>query len=309
MATFDMETLVAGIKAGESRAIAQGISAIEDETYDTDHLISSLPPSPNCVRIGVTGATGVGKSSLLARIVPSLLERGERVAVLAVDPTSPLSGGALLADRVRMPADLGSGAFFRSVASRHGSGGVAACTDDAAELLARAGFSIVLVETVGVGQLDMEVAEETDDVWLLLSPESGDVMQLLKSGVLEVANQLVIHKGDRPGAGRLLRLAEEMCREQEAPAPLMVSSRDDAGVDELVERLLDRVEGIRRAPDAGSERRRLLRRLRRATEKRWISQGLDRAGGEDSFEQIAGEILSQRLTIQEALDRLAPPER
>ncbi len=307
MAGIDLETTIAGIMAGEARAIAQGISAIEDESAIADQFFSSLPPNPDGVRIGVTGAPGVGKSSLLARIVPAVLERGEKVAVLAIDPTSPLTGGALLADRVRMPVDLGPGAFFRSVASRNGSGGVAACTDAAGELLLRAGFSLILIETVGTGQLEMEIAEESDDVWLLLSPESGDGMQLLKSGILEVVHQIVIHKGDREGAQRLRRLAEDLCRDQKLPSPLLVSSTEESGIDDLVERLLGRVEEIRNSPDAINARGRLLRRLRRAAERRWISQGLDRAGGEASLEGLVMEILSRQLTIEEALKRLAPP--
>lgn len=307
MAGIDLETTIAGIQAGDPRAIAQGISAIEDESVIADRFFSSLSSNPSGVRIGVTGAPGVGKSSLLARVVPSLLQRGEKVGVLAIDPTSPFSGGALLADRVRMPADLGPEAFFRSVASRNGSGGVAACTDAASELLIRAGFSLVLIETVGTGQLEMEIAEESDDVWLLLSPESGDGMQLLKSGILEVVHQIVIHKSDREGAQRLSRLAEDLCRDQELPPPLLVSSTEETGIEDLVDRLVGRVEEIRNTPDASGERRRLLRRLRRAAQRRWISQGLDRAGGEASLEGFVQEILSQQTTIEEALDRLAPP--
>ena len=162
MPAFDLEELVAGILQGSRRHLGRAITAVEEDESAADDLLAGLPGSSNSFRIGLTGAPGVGKSTLISQLVPKLLNRGERVAVLAIDPTSPLSGGALLGDRVRLSGDLGEGAWFRSIASRGSTSGVAGCTDLAAEILARAGFGIIIIETVGVGQLEVEIGQETD---------------------------------------------------------------------------------------------------------------------------------------------------
>ncbi len=157
-------------------------------------------------RIGITGPPGSGKSTLVHAVAMLLRRRGQRVAVLAVDPTSPFSGGAILGDRVRMPGAAGDEGFFvRSMASRGSLGGVAATTHEASEVLDAAGFDWILIETVGVGQSELEIVELADTVVLVLVPESGDAVQVMKAGIMEIADVFVINKYDREGGDRLMR--------------------------------------------------------------------------------------------------------
>ena len=161
---------------------------------------------PRARRIGITGPPGAGKSSLAAGLTALLRARGEEVAIVAVDPTSPFSGGALLGDRIRMN-DLTTdrGVFIRSMATRGSLGGLAATTREVVDLLDAFGFPNVLVETVGVGQTELEIASAVDSVAVVLVPESGDGIQALKAGLMEIADIFVVNKSDRPGADRLVR--------------------------------------------------------------------------------------------------------
>ena len=218
------QSLAEGILAGEARALGRALTWVEAGDPRAQEVRSLLPERDESFRLGLTGAPGVGKSSLVAAMLDELRRRDVAVAVLAVDPTSPISGGALLGDRIRMSRHAEDrGVFIRSLASRTGIGGIAASTDEAADLLAGAGYPIVLMETVGVGQLEMEIVEEADSVWLLLSPESGDAMQLLKGGIAERVDRWILNQCDRPGADRLQQLAEELAHERGAPAPLATS--------------------------------------------------------------------------------------
>lgn len=304
MSTFDFDDLISGVLQGSRRHLARAITAIEEDESAADNLLAGLPVAANSFRVGLTGAPGVGKSSLVAKLVPRLLERGERVAVLAVDPTSPLSGGALLGDRARISGELGENSWFRSIASRGAVSGVAGCTDLAAEILSRAGFSLVIIETVGVGQLEVEIGQETDQAWLLLCPESGDAIQLLKAGVLEIVDRVIVHKFDRPGADELLRWSEEAARDQGAPDPIAVSSHDETGIDELVEAILEKASQHRKSPDPERLTGRVLRRIRRRAEQEWLKIGLETAGGSERLEDLAESVSRGDMTVKDALSRL-----
>lgn len=304
MSAFDLEDLIAGVRQGSRRHLARAITALEENESAADDLLAGLPPNSASFRIGLTGAPGVGKSSLISKLVPMLLERGERVAVLAIDPTSPLSGGALLGDRARLTGDLGDDAWFRSVASRGATCGVAGCTDLAAEVLSRAGFGIIIIETVGVGQLEVEIGQETDQAWLLLSPESGDAIQLLKAGVLEIVDRIIVHKSDRPGADELMRLSEEAARDQGSVDPIAVSSQDGTGIEAVAEAILEMAAGHRQSPDSDRMDARILRRIRRRAEQEWLKMGLDAAGGDDRLEQLATAVSRGEMTVRDALDSL-----
>ncbi len=303
--TESPEELAAGIVAGEARAIGRALTWIESEDPRGEQLHSLLPKRDDAFRLGITGAPGVGKSSLVAALLEHLRAAGDRVAVLAVDPTSSITGGALLADRVRMGRHAeDDGVYIRSLASRGGIGGIAASTDIAADLLARAGFPLVLIETVGVGQLEAEIVEEADEVWLLLSPESGDAMQLLKGGIAERVDRLILHQCDRPGADRLRQVAEEMANESGAPPPVATSARTGEGIAELAALLRDRAASSRSAPDRERRLRRVYRRLRRRAERGWIAVGLARAGGDEALDGLAGRVERGELDLAQAVARL-----
>jgi LAO/AO transport system kinase len=192
---------------GQPAALARAISVVESEREGFQDLLHRvLQRGPVARRVGLTGPPGAGKSSLLAALAAAYRQQGDRVGVVAVDPTSPYSGGALLGDRIRMN-DLAtdSGIFIRSMASRGSMGGLATTTKEVLDLMDRFGFEHVLVETVGVGQTELEITSAADTVVVVLVPESGDAIQAMKAGLMEIADVFVVNKADRPGSARLVK--------------------------------------------------------------------------------------------------------
>jgi LAO/AO transport system kinase len=199
------EALIADFEAGRSAALARAVSIVENHRVGYDELMMRLHPHiGRARRLGITGPPGAGKSTVTNLIVQSLRRDGLRVGVIAVDPTSPFTGGALLGDRVRMEAvALDPGVYIRSMATRGSLGGLSARTAEVADVLDAFGFDRIIIETVGVGQTELDVARTADTTVVVLVPESGDSIQTLKAGVMEIADIFVVNKGDRPGADRL----------------------------------------------------------------------------------------------------------
>jgi LAO/AO transport system kinase len=198
--------------AGKPAALARVVSIVENHRDGFEEILAGLHPrTGHARRIGLTGPPGAGKSSITALLVKRFREAGLSVGVIAVDPTSPFTGGALLGDRVRMEnVALDPGVFIRSMATRGSLGGLAAATREVADVLDAFGFDRLLIETVGVGQSELDVARTADTTLLILVPESGDSIQTLKAGVMEVADIFVVNKSDRPGADRLRNDVELM---------------------------------------------------------------------------------------------------
>jgi LAO/AO transport system kinase len=204
--------LVAKAQAGDTRAIARLLTVVENEEAGAAEALRRLYPLTGHARvIGVTGPPGGGKSTLVNRLAGAYRDEGERVGVVAVDPSSPFSGGALLGDRIRMrDRFLDQGLFIRSMASRGHSGGLARTTSRVVNVLDAIGYGVVLVETVGVGQEEVEVIRVVDTVALVTVPGLGDDIQAIKAGVLEIADVLVVNKADRPGADETARDLAQM---------------------------------------------------------------------------------------------------
>lgn len=198
------ETLVDAAVAGDRRALARLLTAVENRTPLAETALRSLYPKAGKAHIvGVTGPPGSGKSTLVAALIAAVRAAGRPVAVVAVDPSSPITGGALLGDRVRMQSYADDrDVFIRSMASRGHAGGLASTTTAAAAVLDASGFDLVLIETVGTGQSEVEVAAAADTTVVLEAPEMGDEVQAIKAGLLEVADLVVVNKGDKPGAMR-----------------------------------------------------------------------------------------------------------
>src|SRR5829696_2675611 len=233
--------LVVRARDGDPRAVARLISLVEDASPALREVAAALAPHAGHARVvGLTGSPGVGKSTSTSMLVTALRAQEHRVGVLAVDPSSPFSGGALLGDRVRMQDHAtDAGVFIRSMASRGHLGGLAWATPQAIRVLDAAGCDIVLVETVGVGQAEVEVASLADTTVVLLAPGFGDAVQVAKAGILEVADVFVVNKADRDGAQVVARDLRQMLHLGEArpwqrPVVLTVAERGD-GVPELVE--------------------------------------------------------------------------
>jgi GTPase len=251
--TASVPELVDRARAGEARAVARLISLVEDESPLLREVMAALAPHAGHTHIiGITGSPGVGKSTSTSALVSAYRKAGRRVGVLAVDPSSPFSGGALLGDRVRMQDHAtDSGVFIRSMASRGHLGGLAWSTPQALRVLDAAGFDVVLVETVGVGQSEVEIAGMADTTLVLLAPGMGDGIQAAKAGILEVGDIYVVNKADRDGASTVTRDLRAMLAladrdEDDWTPPILktVASRNE-GMDELVAKIEERLAWMR----------------------------------------------------------------
>ncbi|WP_290050144.1 ArgK/MeaB family GTPase [Nocardia nova] len=226
----EAKRLLAAAREGSLRATGRLLSMVENGSRDEVLALLGSVATPRV--LGVTGPPGAGKSTTVAALVGTYRAQGARVAVLAVDPSSPYSGGALLGDRIRMSAHVGDpGVLIRSVATRGHIGGLAAVVPAAIRLLADLGYDRIVVETVGVGQSEIEVAAVADPTVVILNPGAGDAIQAAKAGLLEVADILVVNKADRPGADRTVR---ELRGESSAPILTLVAE-NGTGVPELAE--------------------------------------------------------------------------
>jgi LAO/AO transport system kinase len=243
--TADVEGLVKAARGRDARALGKLLSMVEDDDPALPALMSALlqPGTEPPYVIGLTGAPGVGKSTTTSALISLWRERKQRVGVLAVDPTSPFTGGALLGDRVRMQTHAtDNDVFIRSMASRGQLGGMASSTPQAVRVLEATGFDVVLVETVGVGQAEVDIAATADTTVVLLAPGMGDGIQAAKAGLLEVADLLVVNKCDRDGADVAIRelhtmLATGSDRQPGEWRPVVVRATATAagGIDELIE--------------------------------------------------------------------------
>jgi LAO/AO transport system kinase len=291
------------VQAGDARALARVISMIENGDPRSRSVIKELAPLANRARvIGLTGSPGAGKSTVTSALVKAFRTRGERAAVLAVDPTSPFSGGALLGDRVRMQEHAtDTGVFIRSMGSRGQLGGLAAAAPQAVRTLDAAGFGVILVETVGVGQAEVDVASAADTTAVLVTPGMGDSIQAAKAGVLEVADVLVVNKADRPETQHTVRDLRQMAAMSASPwkAPVVTTiATSGEGIDELVRQLDRHWEWL---ADSGERERRRLERAR--DEVMAVAFGMlrERLAVPD---ELAARVASGRLGPHEAANEL-----
>ncbi|HEY5845728.1 MAG TPA: methylmalonyl Co-A mutase-associated GTPase MeaB [Microlunatus sp.] len=259
--------LIEAARAGRPRALGRLISLVENDAPQLRTVLTALLPERGRARVvGVTGAPGVGKSTTVTGLIALLRAAGERVAVLAVDPSSPFSGGALLGDRVRMQSHAtDSRVFIRSMATRGHLGGLAVAAPQALRVLDGGGFDTVIVETVGVGQSEVEVAGQADITLVLLAPGMGDGIQAAKAGILEVGDIFVVNKADRDGAQSVVRELRGMlaltprAAGDKPPAIITTVAVDGEGLDDLLEAINRFAE---RAQASGSWQRRRWERAR-----------------------------------------------
>jgi len=216
-----VHALIESAIAGDVRALGKALSVIEDSTPEVTQLLAGIPKAGNAQIIGITGPPGVGKSTTTGALISEYRKQNLRVAVLAVDPSSPVTGGALLGDRIRMQEHaLDEGVFIRSMSSRGQLGGLSSATQAASKVLDAVGFDVVIVETVGVGQSEVDVVNAVDTVVLVLAPGAGDGVQAAKAGILEIADIYVVNKADRDGAEGVVRELRSMIGLGSRPANL-----------------------------------------------------------------------------------------
>jgi LAO/AO transport system ATPase len=314
--SFDVGTLVERAREGDARSVARLISLVEDASPALREVAAALAPHTGHAQVlGLTGSPGVGKSTTTTALVRGLRAEGKRVGVLAVDPSSPFSGGALLGDRVRMQDHAGdSGVYIRSMASRGHLGGLAWATPQALRVLDAAGCDVVLVETVGVGQSELEIASLADTTLVLVAPGMGDGIQAAKAGILEVADIFVVNKADRDGADQTVRDLRYMLslggRHSEAgawrpPICKTVASRDtDNGVDEVLATIEKHREWL---GSSGDGQRRRTERATREIEAIALATLRERMGdvhGSAALGALAGAVVAGESDPFQAADEL-----
>jgi LAO/AO transport system kinase len=303
--------LVERLRGGDIRALARAISLVEEHATHADALLrAAFTHAGKATVVGVTGSPGAGKSSLVDRMVAHYRRRDRRVGVIAVDPSSAFSGGAILGDRIRMQAhSTDPGVFIRSMATRGHLGGLSRATNDGIDLLDAAGYDPVVVETVGVGQDEIEIARAADAVLVVLVPGMGDDIQAIKAGILEIADLFIINKADRPGADRLasdleyvLSLATQDGRKK--PEILKTVAVQDEGIEEVLAAVARHLETAGIAQRAKRRRDRAEERFTTLLAERLVATVLEQAVQRERYERIVDDIASRKLDPYSAVDEL-----
>ena len=298
------------VLAGDPRSIARAISLIEDESAAGADLVRELyPRTGRAYLIGVTGPPGAGKSTLVDRMTGELRKGGQTIGIVAVDPTSPFSGGAILGDRVRMAAHFGDeGVFIRSMATRGHLGGLAQATTDVALVLDAAGKDVVIIETVGVGQDEVDIVRAADVSIVVLVPGTGDEVQALKAGIMEIADIFVVNKADRDGADRLAQSVAAMLTLQTfqpddwRPPILKTEATTGAGVPEVIA-AVDRFRAHSEPERATRRRARQRYRLHDLLSHRFL-QMAERQLAPGEFERLVDGIAARRVDPYSAADEI-----
>ena len=309
---MDEDSVIGRFTAGDLNAVARAISKVEDGAADAAELMKKVfPCTGRALVIGITGAPGAGKSSLVDKLATVYRKRGERVGIIAVDPSSPFSGGAILGDRIRMQAlSLDRGVFIRSMATRGNLGGLARATVDAVAILDAAGYAKIIIETVGVGQDEVEIVKTADVCVVVLVPGMGDDVQAMKAGIMEIGDIFAINKADREGVLRT---------EKEVEALLSLSMREDGwqppivktvaieskGIAELAE-AIDQCREAQQKTDRSGVRRQAIARWRilDLLRERLLRQALNGTSASEKLDALAAEVANKKRDPYSAVDEI-----
>ena len=310
--SLSVDDWAAKILEGDVRAVSRAITAIENHATESEALLRQLfPHTGQAYLTGVTGAPGTGKSTLVDRLAAYYRKHQERVGIVAVDPTSPYSGGAILGDRIRMQGHAGdSGIFIRSMATRGFLGGLARSTAEVALLLDAAGKHQILIETVGVGQDEIDIVRLADCVLVVLVPGLGDDIQNMKAGLMEIGDVFVLNKSDREGAGRLeeqlhAMLSLVMPRDGWHPAVVRTVATENRGIDELA----TTIERFRKHFESSGQRSRRhvehwKNRLVEMLESRLLEKVLGGENGEAKLQELAATVAARKKDPFSAVSEL-----
>jgi LAO/AO transport system kinase len=305
-------SLVERVAAGDMRAVARAISKVEDGSAGAAELMKQVfLLTGRGLVIGITGAPGAGKSSLVDKLALHYRKQGERVGIVAVDPSSPFSGGAILGDRIRMQTlGLDTGVFIRSMATRGNLGGLARSTVDAVSILDAAGYGKIIIETVGVGQDEVEVVKAADVSVVVLVPGMGDDIQAIKAGIMEIGDIFVINKADRDGVNST---------EKELESLLSLATRDDSWEPPIVKTVATEGKGVEDLAaaiesyrdfhlrtESGEGRRRAIARWRilELLRERLVSETLASDSASEKLDYLAGEVATRRRDPYSAVEEL-----
>jgi LAO/AO transport system kinase len=306
------ESLFDRIIAGDANAVARAISKVEDQSAGVSDLMKQIfPRTGRGLIIGITGAPGAGKSTLVDKLAAHYRKGGERVGIVAVDPSSPFSGGAILGDRIRMQTlTLDKGVFIRSMATRGNLGGVARATVEAVAILDAAGYDKIIVETVGVGQDELEIAKTADVCVVVLVPGMGDDVQTMKAGIMEIGDVLVINKADRDGVLRTEKELEALLSlsgrlDEWQPLIVKTVAIDGKGIDELATAIA-RTREAQQTADVSAERKRAIARWRilELLRDRLVSDILSGDATGERLDRLVDEVAAKHRDPYSAVEEL-----
>ncbi len=306
------DSVIGRIIAGDLNAVARAISKVEDGAADAAELMKQIfPRTGGALIIGITGAPGAGKSSLVDKLATVYRKRGERVGIIAVDPSSPFSGGAILGDRIRMQAlSLDKGVFIRSMATRGNLGGLARATVDAVAILDAAGYPKIIIETVGVGQDEVEIVKTADVCVVVLVPGMGDDVQAMKAGIMEIGDIFAINKADREGVLRTEKEVEALLslvmREDGWEPPIVKTvAIENKGTEELASAIEQCREAQQKTDAAGVRRQAIARwRILELLRERLLTQALNGNSASETLDRLAGEVASKRRDPYSAVEEI-----
>jgi LAO/AO transport system kinase len=306
-----IDSLIDRISAGDPTAVARAISKVEDGAADAADLMKQIfPRTGRALTIGITGAPGAGKSSLVDKLAAFYRRQGERVGIVAVDPSSPFSGGAILGDRIRMQTlSLDKGVFIRSMATRGNLGGLARASVEAVAILDAAGYQKIIVETVGVGQDEIEIAKTADVCVVVLVPGMGDDVQTMKAGIMEIGDVLVINKADREGVLRTEKELEALLtfavRADEWQPPIVKTvAIENKGINDLAA-AIERCREFQREKQTTDRKKAIARwRILEILRERLVSQTLSGDSASEKLDRLAAEVADKTRDPYSAVDEL-----
>jgi LAO/AO transport system kinase len=312
LSTIDIDRLF----SGDPRSVARAITLVENASADAAGLMKAIFPRTGKAQIiGITGAPGAGKSSLVDKLAYFYRDAGEKIGIVCVDPSSPFSGGAILGDRIRMATlGLDKNVFIRSMATRGNLGGLSRATVDAVSILDAAGYGKVIIETVGVGQDEVEIVKTADVSVVVLVPGMGDDIQAIKAGIMEIGDVFVINKADREGVLRTQKELEALLALAHRPdmwnPPIVRTiATESKGIDDLAKAIANYGEFLVNSGEVGLNRRKSIARWRltELLQERLLSDFLGRKGTRDRLEEFAREIAEKKSDPYTAIEYLLEP--
>lgn len=307
--------LLAAARTGRIAETARLLSIVENDEPEAAEVIrATFAQTGRAIKVGFTGPPGAGKSTLVSVLTAAYRAKVPRVAVVAVDPSSPYTGGAILGDRIRMrDRYLDTGVFIRSMSNRGQSGGLARATRRVVSVLDALGFDVILVETVGVGQQEIDVARVVDTVCLLTIPGAGDDIQAIKAGIIEIADILVVNKADRPGADEAVKDLRQTLnlgtpRNDWRTPVLKTSSKDSTGIDELIDAVQQHRDWAAQSGEAQRRTADAMRSEIQALLRERVLRDLARRMDQQQLESVVGRVADKQLDPYGAVEELLGPE-